>query len=53
VRIALSQEYDRRRSERNRILAAVGVDTVSLDTAEDYARPLRKAFAQRARRLRR
>jgi uncharacterized protein (DUF58 family) len=53
VRIALSAEYDRRRGERNRILAALGVDTVALDTAEDYTRPLRKAFAQRARRLRR
>jgi len=53
VRIALSQEYDRRRSERNRILAALGVDTVALDTAEDYGRPLRSAFARRARRLKR
>ncbi|MEO8032191.1 MAG: DUF58 domain-containing protein [Gemmatimonadota bacterium] len=53
VRIALSAEYDRRRGERNRILAALGVDTVALDTAEDYARPLRQAFARRARRLRR
>lgn len=53
VRVALSQEYDRRRGERNRILAALGVDTVALDTAEDYGRPLRNAFARRARRLRR
>ncbi len=53
VRIALSQEYDRRRSERNRILSSLGVDTVALDTAEDYGRPLRSAFARRAKRLRR
>ena len=41
------------RETRQRLLAAAGVDCVSLSTARDYAIPLRQAFAQRARRLHR
>ena len=44
---------ERRREERDRLLAAAGVDQVLLSTASDYAIPLRRAFAQRARRLHR
>jgi uncharacterized protein (DUF58 family) len=44
---------ERRREERDRLLAAAGVDQVVLSTASDYAIPLRRAFAQRARRLHR
>jgi uncharacterized protein (DUF58 family) len=43
----------RLREERARALAAAGVDQVLLDTREDYAPPLRRAFAARARRIRR
>lgn len=43
----------RRREERARLLSAAGVDTVTLTTGSDYAIPLRRAFALRARRLRR
>ena len=44
--------YAREQQEnRERLLAAAGVDCVSLSTARDYAIPLRQAFAQRARRL--
>ena len=44
---------EKRREERARMLAAAGVDTVLLTTGSDYAIPLRRAFALRARRLRR
>ena len=44
---------EKRREERARMLAAAGVDTVLLTTGTDYAIPLRRAFALRARRLRR
>jgi uncharacterized protein (DUF58 family) len=44
---------DRRREERARILAATGVDSVTLSTDSDYAIPLRRAFALRAQRIRR
>ncbi|MGE5927836.1 MAG: DUF58 domain-containing protein [Gemmatimonadota bacterium] len=44
---------EKRREERARMLAAAGVDTVQLTTGTDYAIPLRRAFALRARRLRR
>ncbi len=44
---------DRRREERARILAATGVDSVTLSTGSDYAIPLRRAFALRAQRIRR
>ena len=39
--------------ERARLLSAAGVDTVTLTTGSDYAIPLRRAFALRAKRLRR
>jgi uncharacterized protein (DUF58 family) len=44
---------ERRRDERARILAASGVDSVTLSTGSDYAIPLRRAFALRAQRIRR
>jgi len=44
---------EKRREERDRMLVAAGVDTVMLTTGADYAIPLRRAFALRARRLRR
>ena len=44
---------ERRREDRTRALAAAGVDQVLLNTREDYAAPLRQAFARRARRLQR
>jgi uncharacterized protein (DUF58 family) len=44
---------DRRRTERGRIFAATGVDSMLLSTDTDYAIPLRRAFALRAQRLRR
>src|SRR5689334_13558716 len=42
-----------RREERSRTLAASGADQVHLETGVAYALPLRRAFAQRARRIRR
>ena len=42
-----------RREERERSLAAAGADQVHLATGIPYALPLRRAFAQRARRIRR
>ncbi len=53
VRERLQLLTDRRREERTRLLAATGVDSVMLSTDRDYALPLRRAFALRARRLRR
>jgi hypothetical protein len=44
---------ERRREERGRILAAAGADQVGLETGVDYALPLRRAFARRARRIHR
>jgi uncharacterized protein (DUF58 family) len=44
---------ERRREERAPILAATGVDSVTLSTGSDYAIPLRRAFALRAQRIRR
>jgi uncharacterized protein (DUF58 family) len=44
---------EKRREERARMLSAAGVDMVQLTTGTDYAIPLRRAFALRARRLRR
>ncbi|HEU5051219.1 MAG TPA: DUF58 domain-containing protein [Gemmatimonadales bacterium] len=44
---------EKRREERSRMLSAAGVDTVMLTTGSDYAIPLRRAFALRAKRLRR
>ena len=53
VRARLAAEFDRRHAERDRILSTIGVDVVAVDTATDYAIPLRRAFARRARRLHR
>lgn len=44
---------ERRIEERRRSLATAGVDHVALVTGQDYALPLRRAFALRARRIRR
>lgn len=51
VRAKLHLLAERRREERARSLSAAGVDQVILNTASDYAIPLRRAFARRARRL--
>ena len=53
VRARLAAEFDRRHAERDRILSTIGVDVVAVDTVTDYAIPLRRAFARRARRLHR
>jgi uncharacterized protein (DUF58 family) len=53
VRRQASLESTRRVDDRRRILGAAGVDVVPLVTGEDYAVPLRRAFAARARRLHR
>lgn len=44
---------ERRLQDRNRKLVQVGVDRVALHTHIPYALPLRRAFAERARRLKR
>jgi hypothetical protein len=49
----VAQLAQRRREERARALAASGADQVRLETGTDYAIPLRRAFALRARRLHR
>jgi hypothetical protein len=51
VRTRLSHLADRRREDRARALAASGADHVRLETGKDYAIPLRRAFARRARRI--
>jgi uncharacterized protein (DUF58 family) len=53
VRGRLRALAERRREERNRTFSAAGVDHVTLDTRHDYATVLRRAFAQRARRVHR
>ena len=53
VRTRLARLAERRREERARLLGSVGVDTILLTTGRDYALPLRRAFALRARRIRR
>ena len=53
VRHRLHVLAERRREERARGLASAGVDVVPLETGVDYALPLRRAFAQRARRSQR
>jgi len=53
VRGRLRALAERRREERNRTFSAAGVDHVTLDTRHDYATVLRRAFAQRARRVNR
>lgn len=44
---------EKRRADRHRGLTSAGVDHVALATDRDYAIPLHRAFAQRARRLHR
>jgi uncharacterized protein (DUF58 family) len=53
VRGRLRALAERRREDRNRTFTAAGVDHVTLDTRHDYATVLRRAFAQRARRVNR
>jgi uncharacterized protein (DUF58 family) len=53
VRDRLAALARHRLDERRRMLAAAGVDHVALATDRDYAMPLRRAFAARARRVRR
>jgi uncharacterized protein (DUF58 family) len=53
VRGRLLALAERRREERLRTFSAAGVDHVTLDTRSDYAVPLRRAFALRARRINR
>jgi uncharacterized protein (DUF58 family) len=53
VRGRLASLAERRIEERRRSLAAAGVDHVALVTGQDYAFPLRRAFALRARRIHR
>ena len=50
-RVRLTAE--RRGNDRHRGLTSAGVDHVALSTDRDYALPLHRAFAQRARRLHR
>jgi len=53
VRGRLASLAERRVEERRRGLAAAGVDHVALITGQDYALPLRRAFALRAKRMHR
>jgi uncharacterized protein (DUF58 family) len=53
VRTRVAQLAARRREERTRALAGSGADQVRLETGSDYAIPLRRAFALRARRIHR
>ena len=53
VRERVRDLSERRREERGRILSASGADLVGLETGSDYALPLRRAFARRARRIHR
>jgi uncharacterized protein (DUF58 family) len=53
VRGRLRALAERRREERGRSFAAAGVDQVVINTRGDYAAVLRRAFAQRVRRLHR
>jgi uncharacterized protein (DUF58 family) len=53
VRTRVAGLAARRREERSRTLASVGADEVALETGRDYAIPLRRAFARRARRIHR
>ncbi len=53
VRSRVAHSAERRRSERHRLLSAAGVDHVALATNREYAAPLHRAFAMRARRIRR
>jgi uncharacterized protein (DUF58 family) len=53
VRMRVARLAERRREDRARSLAASGADHVRLETGTDYAIPLRRAFALRARRIHR
>lgn len=53
VRARHASLAERRVEERRRNLVTAGVDHVALVTGQDYALPLRRAFALRARRIRR
>ena len=53
VRLKVGELSRRRREDRGRVLAGAGADQVHLETGVPYALPLRRAFAQRARRIRR
>jgi uncharacterized protein (DUF58 family) len=53
VRTRVAALAAHRREERSRMLASVGADEVPLETGRDYAIPLRRAFARRARRIHR
>jgi uncharacterized protein (DUF58 family) len=53
VRGRLRAQAAKRREERARIFAASGADHIALNTGQDYAMILRRAFADRARRSRR
>ena len=53
VRARLASLAERRVEERRRSLATAGVDHVPILTGQDYAVPLRRAFALRARRIHR
>jgi len=53
VRGRLRALAERRKEERGRAFAAARVDQVLISTQADYAPALRRAFAQRARRLQR
>ena len=53
VRTRVALLAQRRREDRARTLAAAGADHVRLETGTDYAIPLRRAFARRARRINR
>ena len=53
VRTRVTGLAARRREERSRTLTSVGADEVALETGRDYALPLRRAFARRARRIHR
>ena len=52
VRERVASLAARRLEERSRLLRGAGVDELPLSTDHDYALPLRRAFARRARRVR-
>jgi len=53
VRDRVRERAAQRIEDRARALASVGADQVTLATGVPYALPLRRAFARRARRIRR
>jgi uncharacterized protein (DUF58 family) len=53
VRLRVTRLAESRREERAKSLASSGADQVRLETGTDYALPLRRAFALRARRIHR